>query len=165
MRCSLSLYPSCSDCLYQLAAKYVFVRLLRDTRHLQSKTATHWITWLGATFGLGVVAFVVAEAVPFFGTLIGLLGAIAYAPMAVSLSSSAQYRGSSQIIVPMHLWLWDFARYRKGSMWQKTQWAFHLVMLLVGGFMTVGGAYAIIQTIIDQYATGAVGSAFSCANK
>lgn len=50
-------------------------------------------------------------------------------------------------------------------MWQKAQWVFHWVMLLVGGFMTVGGAYAIIKTIIDQYATGAVGSAFSCANK
>lgn len=43
----------------------------------------HWVTWLGSTVALGIIAFVVAEAVPFFGTLIGLLAAIAYAPMAV----------------------------------------------------------------------------------
>jgi len=74
------------DCAHlQLAAKYVFVRLLRGTPHLQSKTATHWITWLGSTLSLGIIAFVVAEAVPFFGTLIGLIGAAAYAPMAVSV--------------------------------------------------------------------------------
>lgn len=70
-----------------------------------------------------------------------------------------------KIIVPMHLWLWDYADYRKGTIVQKSLWAFHAIMLLVGGFMTVGGAYAIIQLIIGQYATGAVGSAFSCANK
>ncbi|KAK1925999.1 transmembrane amino acid transporter protein-domain-containing protein [Papiliotrema laurentii] len=133
-----------------LAAKYVFVRLLRDTPHLQSKTTIHWVTWLGTTVALGIVAFVVAEAVPFFGTLIGLLAAIAYAPMA--------------IVVPMHLWLWDFADHRKGTMVQKLTWGFHVIMLLVGLFMTVGGAYAMIKTIIMEYATGAVTSAFSCAN-
>lgn len=38
-------------------------------------------------------------------------------------------------------------------------------MLLIGLFMTVGGAYAMIQTIIDQYAANLVSSAFSCADK
>jgi len=65
----------------------------------------------------------------------------------------------------MHLWLWDFAGHRKGSLKQKSAWGFHAVMLLVGLFMTVGGTYAMIQTIIGQYASGAVTSAFSCANK
>lgn len=29
-----------------VAAKYLFVRLLRDTRHLQANTITHWTVWL-----------------------------------------------------------------------------------------------------------------------
>lgn len=65
----------------------------------------------------------------------------------------------------MHLWLYDFADYRKQSLVRKAQWAFHLIMLLVGVFMSVGGAYAMIQTIITEYATGQVSSAFSCADK
>lgn len=65
----------------------------------------------------------------------------------------------------MHLWLWDFADHRKGTMLQKLTWLFHVVMLVVGLFMTVGGAYAMIKTIIMEYQTGAVASAFSCANK
>jgi hypothetical protein len=68
----------------QLAAKYLFVRLLRGTTHLQGRTKTHWATWIGSTVGCGVFAFVICGAVPFFGSLIGLIGAIAYAPMAVS---------------------------------------------------------------------------------
>lgn len=29
-----------------IAAKYLFVRILRDTEHLQRKTKTHWVTWM-----------------------------------------------------------------------------------------------------------------------
>jgi hypothetical protein len=65
----------------------------------------------------------------------------------------------------MHLWLYDFGHLRKESIKGKFQYAFHATMLLVGLFMTFGGAYAMIKTIIDQYAAGAVSSAFSCADK
>jgi hypothetical protein len=30
----------------QVAAKYLFVRILRDSRHLQQNTVLHWGTWL-----------------------------------------------------------------------------------------------------------------------
>jgi len=78
----------CCSLMYQLAAKYLFVRLLRGTTHLQGRTKTHWATWIGSTVGCGVFAFVICGAVPFFGSLIGLIGAIAYAPMAVSRCST-----------------------------------------------------------------------------
>ncbi|WVQ65298.1 uncharacterized protein L199_003474 [Kwoniella botswanensis] len=71
-----------------LAAKYIFVRLLKGTEHLQKKTIVHWATWLGVSSACGIAAFIIAEAIPFFGSLIGLLGAIAYAPMAVSSAFS-----------------------------------------------------------------------------
>lgn len=41
-------------------------------------------------------------------------------------------RNCTQIIIPMTLWLWDFAAYRKGSLVQKLQWAFHVLMILIG---------------------------------
>jgi hypothetical protein len=43
-----------------VAAKYAFVRILRNSKHLQSNTAVHWGTWLGCTFGLSAFAFVIA---------------------------------------------------------------------------------------------------------
>lgn len=59
----------------------------------------------------------------------------------------------------MHLWLYDFADYRKQGLVKKLQWLFHLVMLVVGLFMTVAGAYTSIKSIADQYAAGTVSSA------
>jgi hypothetical protein len=61
---------------------------LKGTKHLQGRTKTHWATWIGSVVGCGVFAFVICGAVPFFGSLIGLIGAIAYAPMAVSCFST-----------------------------------------------------------------------------
>jgi hypothetical protein len=37
-----------------------------------------------------------------------------------------------QIIIPMTLWLWDFADYRKGSITKKLIWSFHVLMILIG---------------------------------
>lgn len=153
--------------LLQLAAKYVFVRLLRGTEHLENKTMTHWATWFGVSIACGAAAFVIAEAVPFFGTLLGLLGAIAYAPMAVSLSSRCQDARQLmlQLVIPMHLWLYDFGHRRHEGPKGMMLFIFHCLMLVVGLFMTFGGGYAMIKTIFDQYASGLISSAFSCADK
>ncbi|OQD83893.1 hypothetical protein PENANT_c015G01755 [Penicillium antarcticum] len=44
-----------SGCLYShVAAKYLFVRLLRNTSHLQRNTLIHWSTWLGCTYAVCV---------------------------------------------------------------------------------------------------------------
>ncbi|GAA5887079.1 hypothetical protein JCM6882_009440 [Rhodosporidiobolus microsporus] len=134
-----------------LACKYLFVRVLRNSEHLQRKTKTHWVTWFGICIGVGVAGFVIAEAIPFFGTLLSFVSAISFTPLA--------------IIVPAILWLFDFQRpYMRGSVAQKLFVLMHYLMILIGAFQVVGGAYSAIQSIIDQYAAGTVSSAFTCAD-
>lgn len=50
------------SCFFQahLAAKYTFVRMLRETRHLQQNTTVHWSVWIGSLVVVLVVGFVVA---------------------------------------------------------------------------------------------------------
>ncbi|KAI1341379.1 amino acid transporter [Xylariaceae sp. FL0016] len=140
-----------SGCLYlHVAAKYLFVRFLRGTRHLQSNTLVHWTTWLGLVIGLGAVAFVLAESIAIFNYLVALVGSICFAPMALT--------------IPGILWLHDFGHYRKGGLWQKTCWGFHWFLIVLGLFLFVGGTYSTILEIKNAYATGAIGSAFSCAD-
>lgn len=69
MRC-LALSSRLRQCYQDVAAKYVFVRLLRDLKHLQANTLVHWSTWLGITFLLGAAAFIMAEAVPILNYLL-----------------------------------------------------------------------------------------------
>lgn len=60
----------------QLPGKYSFVRLLRGSRHPAGTTPVHWVTWLGCTGGVTIIAYVVASAIPVFDALAWLFGAL-----------------------------------------------------------------------------------------
>jgi hypothetical protein len=112
--------------IYQhVAAKLIFVRVLRDSRHLQANTVVHWGTWLGANLILGVLGFVIAEAVPILNYLLGLAGAICFAPFS--------------LIFPCCLWMYDFQGWIRGTTMQKLAFAVHGLIIAVGLFMVVGG--------------------------
>ncbi|KAL4882508.1 transmembrane amino acid transporter protein-domain-containing protein [Aspergillus karnatakaensis] len=133
-----------------VGAKYLFVRILGKSRHLQSNTVVHWGTWLGCTTLLGSLAFVLAESIPIFNYLIALVGSVCFAPLAMSL--------------PGWLWLHDHGHYRKGSLVQKVVYGLHVGLVLLGIFFLVGATYGVVKQIIDAYASGLIGSAFSCAD-
>lgn len=112
--------------IYQhVAAKLIFVRILRNSSHLQQNTAVHWATWLGANLVLGVLGFIVAEAVPILNYLLGLAAALCFAPFS--------------LVFPAMLWMYDYEHYRAGTGKNKTAYGLHVVIVVVGLFMVVGG--------------------------
>ncbi|KAJ5234583.1 uncharacterized protein N7469_003751 [Penicillium citrinum] len=133
-----------------IGAKYLFVRILGKTRHLQSNTITHWATWFACTIILGAIAFVFAEAIPIFNYLIALVGSVCFAPLAISL--------------PGLLWLHDHGHYLKGSILQKIKFMLHIGMVLLGIFFLVGATYGVVIQIKAAYADGTIGGTFSCAD-
>lgn len=113
--------------IYQhVAAKYMFVRFLRNSDHLQKNTFVHWGTWLGINFALGTAAFIIAEAVPILNYLLGLAGAICGSPFS--------------LIYPCLLWMYDFKGHRSGTLAQKSQYTAHVFIALIGSFMVIGTA-------------------------
>jgi hypothetical protein len=128
---------------FQVAAKYVFVRVLRDSRHLQANTVIHWATWLGCTFGLAAISFIFAEAIPIFNYLNALTGSVCFAPLAM--------------ILPGWLWLYDHGEYRTGSFKQQVIYWLHWGLILLGLFFLVGATYSIVLEINDAYRTGTIG--------
>lgn len=59
-----------------LAGKNLFVRILKGSYHLNHSTKVHWMTWLGCVAGSVFVGYIIASAIPIFGTLISLIGAV-----------------------------------------------------------------------------------------
>ncbi|KZN83916.1 N amino acid transport system protein [Penicillium chrysogenum] len=131
-----------------IAAKYIFVRILGKTRHLQANTVVHWATWMGCTIGLGAISFILSETIPIFNYLVALIGSVCFAPLAMCL--------------PGFLWLHSNGHYRRGTLMQKIIYLLHWGMVLLGVFFLVGATYGVIIQIIDAYATGMIGSSFSC---
>ncbi|PNS21536.1 hypothetical protein CAC42_895 [Sphaceloma murrayae] len=133
-----------------VACKTLFVRILRNSKHLQSNSWTHWLTWLGCNVGLGIVAFVIAGGVPIFNYVLSLAACVGNAPLT--------------IVLPAYLYLYDYASYRRGSLFEQSKYWFHWLIFAIGVFLTVGGTYGVVQGIIDAYRDGTIGSAFSCAD-
>ncbi|CAN8105959.1 unnamed protein product [Discula destructiva] len=131
-------------------AKSVFVRVLRGTHHLTENTVTHWAVWLTCTATCGIVGWLLAEAIPFFTSLVSLIGSLGFAPLGVCL--------------PPFLWFSLHRGYRRGTTGQQALWWFHTLILMLGLFITVGGTYANVANIVAQFQAGKVGSAFSCAD-
>jgi hypothetical protein len=140
-----------SGALYvHVSAKYIFVRILRNSRHLQANSAVHWGTWLGCVASMSIISFLIASGVPIFNYLLSLAGSVAFAPLALGL--------------PGWLWIHDHADYRKGTVWQKTIYVLHIILILISVFLTIGGTYGVIVQILNAYKDGLIDSAFSCAD-
>ncbi|KAG9234309.1 transmembrane amino acid transporter protein-domain-containing protein [Amylocarpus encephaloides] len=131
-----------------LAAKFLFVKLLRDSEHLQSNSIIHWVTWLGSTIGITILSFLIAQAIPFFSYLIGLIGSLCCAPTC--------------LIIPALMGLYMDRGNHRSSKIKMAICALHFFTIALGSFITVAGTYTTVQSIINAYNSGSVGRAFTC---
>ncbi|RDX46943.1 hypothetical protein OH76DRAFT_1355313 [Lentinus brumalis] len=139
-----------------VCAKLIFVRIFRRkgsrSRHMASHTWTGWLTWIGICCAIWAMAFIIAEVIPFFNELLGVISAI--------FASWFTY-GISGIF-----WFHLTPRERRWSTWgQRLQTIFWGSIIAIGGFIMVAGLYASIQSIMDGYRNGGFPAPFSCANQ
>jgi heme/copper-type cytochrome/quinol oxidase subunit 3 len=131
-----------------LTAKYVFVRALRNSKHLASNSWVHWISWLSCTFAVTVISYCIASGIPVFGELVALIGALF---------------GTLMCFHPMaSMWLYDNWRNKpRTAKW----WALvcvNIFILVAGSFLLIAGTYGAVKGIIDAYATSGGSAAWSC---
>lgn len=127
----------------QVSAKYIFVRILRDTKHLQHGTLIHWGTWLGSVLGVSILAFIFSEVIPVFNLICSLTGSVCFAPLAM--------------ILPGWLWLYDHGHYIRGNVWQQIQYWLHWAMIAMGFLFLIGATYGVVLLINQAYQDGTVG--------
>ncbi|KAE8345486.1 hypothetical protein BDV24DRAFT_125272 [Aspergillus arachidicola] len=135
-----------------LPAKYLFIRILQGSRHLTANTMTHWVTWLGCTSGIAIIAYIIASSIPVFNDLVSLVGALL---------------GTLMSFQPMGcMWLYD--NWSKGKVSKSPKWIFMVCwsgfVILSGTFLMIGGTYGSVVSIIDSYKKSGGSAAWSCAD-
>ncbi|EEY16576.1 neutral amino acid transporter [Verticillium alfalfae VaMs.102] len=133
------------------ASKWFFVRILRQSKHLAGNTFTHWATWFGCVFSVGVVAYTIASGIPIFGGLVALIGALL---------------GTLMCFQPLGcMWLYDNW---KGGEVQSLKWvllvALNVFIIVSGTFLMIAGTYGSITGIIASYKADGGSRAWSCAD-
>ncbi|KAK1984502.1 transmembrane amino acid transporter [Colletotrichum cereale] len=138
--------------MLHLASKHIFVRILRGSKHLAANTLVHWSTWLGCTFTISLVAYLIASGIPVFNSLISLIGAL------LGTMISFQPMGC--------MWLYD--NWSKGRQAPTLRWYLMVVwscfVIASGTFLTIAGTYSAIVGIIDDYSRSGGSAAWSCAD-
>jgi amino acid permease len=133
----------------QFASKYFFMRILRGSVHLASNTPTHWITWIGCTASNAIISYIIASAIPVFGGLVSLVGALL---------------GTLMCLQPMGcMWLYDnWRKSRTGAWYFWVGWS--IFIIVAGWFLTIAGTYGSIVGIMDSYKASGGSAAWSCAD-
>ncbi|KAG4032316.1 hypothetical protein MFRU_007g02230 [Monilinia fructicola] len=138
--------------LSHLPAKFLFLRLLRGSKHLTSNSKTHWIVWLSCTFTVIICAYIIASAIPIFGGLISLIGALF---------------GTFFNFQPFGI-MWIYDNWHKGKIHKSPRWilmaSWSFFIIIIGSFLMVAGTYGSIVAIIDSYKTSGGSRAFTCAD-
>ncbi|TXT10378.1 uncharacterized protein COLE_04312 [Cutaneotrichosporon oleaginosum] len=132
-----------------LPAKQIFVRLLRGSPHLTSNSITHWAYWLGCVAACTIIAYIIASAVPVFGGLVSLVGALL---------------GTLMCFQPMgFMWLYLHRNDERSTKWYAgVTWS--VFVIVAGMFLMISGTYGSIVDIKNSYAQYGGTAAWTCAD-
>ncbi|TDZ16257.1 N amino acid transport system protein [Colletotrichum orbiculare MAFF 240422] len=118
-----------------VASQYIFTRIFGNTKHVVKRTKVSTIAWLGITFGIWAIGMVIAESIPVFNNMLGLV--------------SAAFASWFSFGLPGIFWLWM----HKGNWFstgkQKIQFAFTSLLVLVGVLLCVLGLWVSIEAIAN----------------
>lgn len=133
-----------------VVGKYIMGRVFPNSEVRYVHTKKGWMIWLGLILGLTIVAWIIAEAIPFFNALLGLI--------------SSLFISGFSFYFPALFW---FSILKEGK-WNATRKNIMLsivngAVLVIGLVILVGGAYASVEDILNSYKTGSVGSSFTCS--
>lgn len=59
-----------------VSARFVFFRIFEGTRHKGNHTVLGWATWAGILAATWIMAFIIAEVIPFFSDLLSLMSSL-----------------------------------------------------------------------------------------
>lgn len=132
-----------------VVGRYVLTRAFPDSPIQYVNTKAGWIAWIILIGVITIISFIIAEAVPFFNALLGLI--------------SSLFISGFTFYFPSLFW---FLLIKEGK-WNATWWNIVLTVTNVAvgiiGLAILGlGTWASVQEIADQYASGSISGSFTC---
>ncbi|KAH8844610.1 hypothetical protein MCOR27_003467 [Pyricularia oryzae] len=116
-----------------VASKYIFVRVFRNSAHLERRTKRSSIVWVAIVVGLWTIAWVISESIPVFNGLLGLVAALFVSWFSYGL--------------PGFFWLWMNTGEWFSSPKQMCKFAANAFLLLTGIMICALGLWASVNDI------------------
>ncbi|KAL8885699.1 MAG: hypothetical protein Q9192_006602, partial [Flavoplaca navasiana] len=129
-----------------ISARFIFFRIFEDTRHKGEHTLVGWASWAGILGVTWIVAFIIAEVIPFFSDLLSLMSSLFDSFFGFIFWGTAYMRIRQADYGPG----WISKRGIRGI----AGFALNVFIILIGVYMLTAGSYATLQSIIDNYHAG-----------
>ncbi|GJC78266.1 N amino acid transport system protein [Colletotrichum liriopes] len=122
-----------------VAGKYIFSRMFRNTKHMIRRTRLSGIAWIAIIIGIWALSMVIAESIPVFNSLLGLICAL--------FASWFSYG------LPGIFWLWmHYGNWFKDGK-QTCKFVANVCLFLTGFLICVLGLWASIEAIATEKGT------------
>ena len=121
-----------------VSARFIFFRIFEGSRHKGNHTVLGWSTWAGILAITWILAFVIAEVIPFFSDLLSLMSSLFDSFFGFIFWGTAYMRMRQADYGPG----WITKRGVRGL----SGFALNLIIILIGFFMLTGGTYVSTST-------------------
>jgi Transmembrane amino acid transporter protein len=138
-----------------VSARFVFFRIFKDgSPHKSSHTVLGWSVWAAILAATWVLAFIIAEVIPFFSDLLSLMSSL-FDSFFGFIFWGVAYLGMREQDHGPGWW-------KRCTPFGFLMLAFNLFLIAVGIFFLGAGTYVSVQSILDSYAANLVGPVFTC---
>ncbi|PKS04882.1 hypothetical protein jhhlp_008246 [Lomentospora prolificans] len=121
-----------------VASAYIFSRIFRNTKHVVRRTKLSTLSWFAVTLGIWTISMIIAESIPVFNNLLGLIGAL--------FASWFSYG------LPGLFWLWmHYGNWFKDGK-QTCRFMGNILLFIVGLLICVLGLWASAVAIAEDKA-------------
>lgn len=132
-----------------VSAKYIFRRIMRNSRHAHSNSIVGWGTWIAITFALWALAYVLGETIPSMGDFLSIMSAAFDSFFGYLFWAAAWFELNR-------------GKYFAG-MRQKFFFGINVLIFCLGLLMLGPGLWTSVEAIKADYASG-TNPAFNCKN-
>lgn len=144
-----------------VSSQFVFLRIFDENSvNRNSHTVVGWATWAALNLFLWVVAFVLAQVIPFFSDLLSLMSSLFDCWFGFVFWGVAFFRLKQHHDPGFRFWPY----FKLASLLVKAEMVINIFLILIGFYILGPGTYATIDSIVLNYQSGAYGSPFSCTS-
>jgi hypothetical protein len=139
-----------------VSARFVFFRIFEGSRHKSEHTVIGWASWAGILAITWVLAFIIAEVIPFFSDLLALMSALFDSFFGWIFWGTAYLRMRRADLGP--------GFWKKRGIRGYVGFFMNITIIIIGFYFLGPGTYVSVKAIMNSYAAGTVPGVFYCGD-
>jgi hypothetical protein len=137
-----------------VSARFIFFRIFDNSIHKSEHTVIGWASWAGILAATWILAFIIAEVIPFFSSLLSLMSSL--------FDSFFGFIFWGVAYIRMRRVDGGVTRLREQSIYGYSMLALNVFLILIGLFFLTAGTYTSVMSIIEGFESGSVSGVFTC---